>query len=395
MSRNQKIFLAILGLYVIFDFVLGSLVGVFLWDQTKETPVILKYYFTLFAAIMVFSQASSFLIGKFGAKKVYIFSIFLGLIQAVFLLLFQRNISQLVILIGVISGASIGFQAVAYSIVASNITQGLDSSRFLGTKSALMNFVSIVSVPIITYLISLTGSYNISYILGLVSGGLVIFLITGLKIETVELPYRPLRYLPSALTGTDSRTYLLTRFVYGLFSGPVWAILGIVTFKFAGNLALWGIISTVFTILHIIGSYIYGKLNSRNLHKAYSVFATLIFASVTIMLATNWNFATFLIYQLGLVILNATFAIHYESLTYDLLASDGECASNKKELLGLGEIFIGIGRLVPLGLLLVINFSLEDNLVIQILFIAIASMPLIIINLLKNTSSYQNRYAKI
>jgi hypothetical protein len=85
MSRNQKIFLAILGLYVIFDFVLGSLVGVFLWDQTKETTVILKYYFTLFAAIMVFSQASSFLIGKFGAKKVYIFSIFLGLIQAVFL----------------------------------------------------------------------------------------------------------------------------------------------------------------------------------------------------------------------------------------------------------------------------------------------------------------------
>jgi hypothetical protein len=113
------------------------------------------------------------------------------------------------------------------------------------------------------------------------------------------------------------------------------------------------------------------------------------------MLATNWNFATFLIYQLGLVILNATFAIHYESLTYDLLASDRECTSNKKELLGLGEIFIGLGRLVPIGLLLAINFSLEDNLVIQILFIAIASLPLIIINLLKNTASFQNRYVRI
>jgi hypothetical protein len=113
------------------------------------------------------------------------------------------------------------------------------------------------------------------------------------------------------------------------------------------------------------------------------------------MVATNWNFATFLIYHFGLVLLNATFAIHYESLTYDLISENEEFASHKKELLGLGEICIGVGRFIPIYILLVSNFSFDDNSIIQILFIAIASMPLIIISLLKNTTPFQKRCAKI
>lgn len=395
MSRNQKIFLTILGIYVIFDFILGSLVGIFLWDKTKEASAILQYYIVMFATIIIFTQASSFITGKLGAKKVYIFSILLGLVQAMCLLLFQNHISQFIIPFGIISGASIGFQAVAYSLVASEITSGSDSSKFLGIKSSLMNIVSIISVPIITYLISSTGSYNISYLLGFISGLIMIVLIANLKVESVKSTYNPISFISTAFSNYESRTYLLTRFIYGLFNGPVWAILGIVTFKFAGNLSLWGIISTIFTILNIIGSYVYGRINSRNLHKAYSVFSTLIFALVTLMLATNWNFITFLVYQLGLVILNSTFAIHYETLTYDLLSENEIFSTHKKELLGIGEICIGIGRLIPLSILLLINFTLDNTLIIQLLFIAIASFPLIIISLLKSTSSFQRRYVNI
>lgn len=395
MSHNQKIFLAILGVYVIFDFVLGSLVGVFLWDQTKETRVLLVYYLTLFLSIMVFSQVSSYLVAYFGAKKTYILSILLGMSQAVLLLVYQGNISQMVIFFGLVAGASIGIQAVSYGLVASIITHGSDASRFLGIKSSLMNLVSIISVPVITFLIAKTGSYNLSYLIGLGAGILVILLISLLKIEVETTSYHPLRFLPVALTSNDSHIYLLTRFIYGLFNGPVWAILGIVTYKFAGNLAAWGIISTIFTILHILGSYLYGKINSNNIHKAYSVFSTLIFAFLTIVLATNWNFASFLIYQFGLVILNAAFFIHYENLTYAIISENEQFTVNKKELLGLGEICVGIGRLVPIAFLLLINFSLEHNLLIQILLIAIASLPLLIINLLKSTAAFQARYAKI
>lgn len=395
MSRNQKIFLVILSIYVIFDFILGSLVGVYLWDQTRTSSVILIYYLTLFFSIMIFSQVSSYLVGLFGAKKVYILSIILGMFQAILLLLYQSDIAEMVILFGLIAGASIGIQAVAYGLVASTITAGEDASNFLGIKSALMNVVSIVAVPVITTLIAKTGSYHLSYLIGLVAGILVITLISNLKITNEVSSYHPFRYLTQALVDFDSRIYLMTRFVYGLFSGPVWAILGIVTFKFAGNLAVWGIISTIFTILSIIGSYIYGRINSNNIHRAYSVFSTLIFASVTIILATNWSFATFLFYQFGLVLLNTSFSIHYENLTYSILSENEIFIANKKELLGIGEIFIGIGRIIPLGILLFIGFTLENNLLIQILFIAIASLPLLIISLLKNTAPFQARYARI
>lgn len=395
MSLNQKIFLVLLGIYVIFDFVLGSLVGLFLWDQTSESKVILTYYLILFFSIMIFSQISSYLVGLIGAKKVYILSIMLGMVQAILLLTYQSIISQLIILFGVLAGASIGMQAVAYGIVASNITSGGDATKFLGTKSSIMNLVSIVSVPLITLGISKTGSYNLSYIIGLVAGIMVISLLSRIDISPKYSPYHPIRFIAHALSSEDSRAYLKTRFVYGLFSGPVWAILGIVTFKFAGNLALWGVISTIFTILSIIGAYLYGRIRSGDIHKAYSVISTLIFATVTIILATNWNFATFLVYQFGLVILNASFSIHYENLTYAILSENEVFANNTKELLGLGEICIGLGRVIPLFALLMMGFSFQDNLLIQVLFIMIASLPLIIISLLKNTGPFRKHYAKI
>ncbi len=395
MSRNQKIFLFILGLYVIFDFVLGSLVGVFLWDKTKETSVILKYFITLFTSIMVFSQFSSLAIAKFGAKRIYIFSILLGFLQALFMLVFQNSIAQMIVIFGILSGASIGFQAVAYSIVASSISSGPEVTKFLGIKSSIMNIVSIIAVPFITYLISKVGSYNISYAIALCVGIVEVFLISRLDIVETVSNYHPFSYLSTAISNTDTRVYLMTRFVYGIFNGPIWAILGIVTFMFAGNLSIWGIISSIMTILNIIGSYIYGKLNSSNLRKAYSIFSTLIFASTTLILATNWNFSSFLLYQLGLVILNTTFAIHYESLTYDLISESEEMQNNKKEILGLGEICIGLGRILPLIILSFVGFRMDDSLIIQVLFVAIASMPVIIISLLKNTTSFQTRYAKI
>lgn len=395
MSRNQKIFLTILGIYVIFDFVLGSLVGVFLWDQTGETKVLLVYYLALFTSIMFFSQIASYLMGRFGSKKVYIFSIVLGMLQALLLLVYQASISQMIVFFGLLAGASIGLQAVSYGLVASAVTYGEDASSFLGIKSSLMNIISIISVPLITFIIAKNGSYNISYFIGLLAGVIVIILISLLKIEDSKSSYHPLSFISSALSTPDSRTYLLTRFVYGLFSGPSWAIFGIIIFKFAGNLSTWGIISTIFTIIHIIGSYLYGKISSHNIHKAYSTFSTLIFAIVVILLATNWNFATFLIYQFGLVLLNIAFSIHYENLTYAILSENELFIANKKELLGLGEICIGIGRLVPMAILLIVGFTLEDNLMIQVLLVAVASLPLLITALLKSTAPFHNHYVNI
>lgn len=386
MTRNQKLLLVILFIYVIFDFILGSLVGVFLWDQTKSSTSILHYYITLFTSIIITSQVSTFLISSIGAKKIYIFSILLGLIQALSLIIVKDSISQFIVVFGVISGSSIGIQSIAYSLVVSTITSGTDTSKFLSFKSSLMNISSILSIPIITYIINKTGSYNISYIIGLITGILIITLISKLSITTEIVEYNPISYLKVAFSISEIRRYFLTRYLYGIFNGPIWAILGIVTYRFVGNLATWGIISTIFTIFQIIGSYLYGKIRTSNLHVALSVFSTFVFASVTLFLATNWNFFSFLVYQLGLVILNTNFSIHYENLMYDLLSSDIEISNHRREIISLGEIFLGLGRILPLLVLIFINFTMDNELILQILFILIATIPLLIINMLKSNT---------
>ncbi len=394
MTRNQKILLSILGIYVLFDFVLGSLVGLYLWESTKDANSILIYYITLFSSITVGTQLASKLVSLYGSSKIYILSIVLGMFQSLILLTMRESIGSILVPFGALAGFSIGLQAIAYTLTVSAASEGGDTSRFIGIKSALMNFVSIVGVPLITYLIKVSGSYSIAYQIGLVSGFMVIYLIS-------MLPANHLTNSTIKISGKDLfqieavKTYVVTRFLYGVFNGPSWAILGVVTYIFVGDVSTWGIVSTFFTTLSIIGAYFYGKLKTNSLHQAISIAGTFIFGTVAVILATNWNFIAFLVYQIGLVILNTSFAIHYENLIYSLIREDPEINNNSAQILSMGEIAIGIGRVLPLIILLISGFSFDNTISLQLLFVLISGIPLVILSSLSHLIPHSQRYATI
>ncbi len=383
MTKNQKTFLVILGLYVIFDFVLSSLVGIFIWDKTKEASSILTYYITLFTSIMIFSQISGSLVGKWGAQKVYIISIACGMLQAISVILFQNNLETMLIPIATIAGASVGIQSVAYSLVAAAIIRGEEGTKYISTKSSVMNTVSIIVVPIITYVISRTHSYTATYMAGALVGVVVMVLIARIEVNIEPSTYSPLQFFIPMFRDPEGRIYLLTRVLYGVFNGPVWAILGVVTYRFVGSVSVWGIISTGFTLLGIIGSHFYSKLNSPNMYRAVSGISALVFSGMAILLSTNWNLQSFLLYQVGLIVLNTTFSTHYEKMVYSIINKSDEFVMHAKEVVGMGEVAIGFGRLIILAGLLVSNFTFSDDWVLRLIFIAIASMPLLIMNTLQ------------
>lgn len=395
MSLPQKILLSILGFYVIFDFVLGSLVGLYLWDSSKNVQTILLYYITLFASILVATQLSAKVITKFGAKRTYIISIILGLFQALLVLTLKENISSFILPFAVLAGSSIGLQAMAYTLTVAQITNSQSTTTFLSIKSALMNLVSIVSIPIITYLIQATGSYTIAYYLGLLAGIIVTVLITWLPTNILTKVDSNSQSIKQLFAYDEVRIYLLTRFLYGLYNGPIWALLGIVTFMFIGNVSSWGFLSTLFTILNIIGAYIYSRIRNPGLHRGLVILSTFIFSFIAIVLATNWTLATFLLYQLGVVLLNASFSIHYEGLVYELINDNPEIADCVQSILRIGEVAIGLGRVIPLLFLLYFNFSFDNPLSLQLMFVGIAGIPLIITSLLSNIVQHTDLYVKM
>lgn len=396
MSRNQKILLIILGLYVIFDFVLGALVGLYLWESSKSASIILSYYITLFSSIMLVSQLSSKLVAKIGVKKSYILSIALGIIQSLVLLSFGKDIQSYIIPFGVLAGLNIGIQAFSYTLIVSRITEGTDPTYFLGLKSSLMNIVSIVSVPVLTYFIKITGGYSMTYQLGFVVGMAIMYLITRLSIDEKELVSTVAKLPTSSLLSIDEvRYYLLTRLIYGIFNGPVWAILGVVTFLFVGDVSTWGILTTIFTIINIIGSYYYGKLKNEQMAQLISVVGTFVFGTLAIILATNWTLVTFLAYQVGLVLLNSSFSIHYEATIYNMTRNNEDISQNLTRILSLGEFAIGVGRIIPLIILVMSSFTFDHPLMLQILFVVISTAPILILTTLNKIIPHSQRYVTI
>lgn len=95
-------------------------------------------------------------------------------------------------------------------------------------------------------------------------------------------------------------------------------------------------------------------------------------------LSINWNFTTFLGYQLGLTLLGTTFSLQFENETYELLNLNSTTALFQKEIIGLGEIGMGLGRVLVIVGLLLTNFSLDNILSVRLLLLAIASIPLLI-----------------
>ncbi|MCE7898338.1 MAG: hypothetical protein DPW11_00405 [bacterium] len=394
MTRSQKIFLAVLSLYVVFDFTLGSLVGLYLWETTKEASRIISYYIFLFLSILITTQLTSGLINGHGAKKVYISSILLGLIQALVLMIVGSSIGNVIIPFGILAGTSIGLQAMSYSLIVSFVTSNKDTTKFLAIKSSLMNVISIISVPIITSLISLFGSYHISYVISFFAGLAIIVLISKISIppsseQSSSLGYRSLMQID------EVRIFAITRLLYGVYNGPMWAILGIVTYIFIGDVARWGYISTSLTILSIIGAYFYSRISSSSVRNAVSTITTFLFASIALLLATNWSFVIFMLYQIVVVLLNSSFSLHYEGVIYSLVNENETIRVNISTVLAIGEIAMGLGRIVPLALLLIVGFTFENPTFLQILFILISVIPILILNKLSSIIPHSSRYATI
>ncbi len=394
MSRSQKIFLAILSLYVIYDFTLGSLVGLYLWETTKEASKILSYYIALFLSILLSTQFAPRLISIYGAKKVYVASIIIGMLQAGILMLTGANITNIIIPFGILAGIDIGLQAMSYSIIVGQITNGSETTKFLGVKSSIMNLVSIISVPLITSLISSLGSYQVSYYLSLFAGISIVMLISRIPIANLSTNTNSASYI-SLLQIEEVKIFATTRLLYGFYNGPMWAVLGVVTFMFIGDVAKWGYISTSLTIASIVSTYLYTKVKNISIQKAISTSATFVFASVALLLATNWNFMVFMAYQIVVVLLNSSFSLHYEGVIYSIVNDNDTIKQNMSKVLSIGEIAMGTGRVAPLIILLIVGFSFEDPITLQILFVMISVIPLLILNKLSAIIPHSARYATI
>ena len=388
MSRNQFLFLFILALYVLGDFTAVSLTNLFLWQTTNDFFVVLIYNSLLFISMAVSGVGSSFLGGKIGTKKIFLLSMCFYALQILLLFMYAKTIASIFIFVGIVSGIALGSESYAYAVISQKITEGGNRERYLGVKTALLNIIILLGVPLLTYLATATHSYQPVFGIALTLLVLVCLIVPFLSVQEEKKPFRLTQVKQAIVLFPDLRSFLLAKFLFGLQNGLFWVLLGVVTLQFVGNLFVWGIVSSCLTLLFIVCSYFYGKSATLQSQKYSSVVGTFFFAISTLLLGTNWNFATFLIYQIVNVLLNVVLAISFETFMADIIEENEITKELSRELNGIGELAVDIGRFLPIIALFLLQFSITNTMYLRIVFIAVSSIPLLVINALKKTEVF-------
>lgn len=389
MSRNQILFLSILSLYVLGDFTAVSMTNLFLWQKTNNFSLILAYNCVLFLTMAVSGLGSAIVGSTIGTKKIFLGAMGCYVLQILLLFLFSDTISSIFIFVGIVSGFAIGSQSYAYNVISQKITADGNREKYLGIKTSLLNIIILLGVPTLTYIATFAKSYKpvFGIALALLLG--VCCLVPWLSLIEERKVFRWPQLIKTVRLFPDMKSFLLAKFLFGLQNGLFWVILGVVTLQFVGNLFVWGIVSSCLTLLFIVASYFYGKNATLQSQKYSSVLGTFFFAISTLLLGTNWNFTTFIIYQVINVLLNVVLAISFETFVADIIEENDITKELAHELNGVGELVLNIGRFLPITLLLILHFSVKDSLFLRVVFIAVSSIPLLVINALKKTEVFE------
>lgn len=388
MDRNQKILLIILSLYVLGDFTAVSITNLYLWQKFNDFHNILYYNSNLFIGMALSGFLGAILGSKIGNKNIYMISICFYILQLTLLFMLGNSIVNYLLIVGLISGFAIGGESYAYNVISQKITTEDNRQKYFGTKTSLLNAITLVGVPLLTFIASKTGTYRPVFLIAIVFLTCVLFLLTQLKLLETNTQFSPKNTFSALRIFPDTRSFLLSKFLFGVQNGLFWVVLGIVTLQFVGDLFRWGIFTSLLTLLSIIVAFYYGKAVDIHQSKFAAAIGTFLFAFSTIVLATNWNFMAFVIYQVVLVFLNVIMGVSFDGFIAGILEEDSSVSLVNNELNGIGEFVLDIGRFLPIFLLLLINFSVSNILELRIIFILVSSIPLFVISALKKTQAF-------
>lgn len=388
MDRNQKLLLIVLCLYVLGDFTAVSITNLYLWQKFNDFHSILFYNSNLFIGMAISGLIGSILGTKVGNKLIYMVSIGFYILQLTLLFFLGNSIVNYLLIVGLISGFAIGGQSYAYNVISQKITNKENRQKYFGIKTSLLNTITLFGIPTLTFVASKSGSYKPVFFIAIVLLFFVLFLFSQLRLTELKTPFSLKNTVMTLKAFPDTRSFLLSKFLFGVQNGLFWVVLGIVTLQFVGDVLKWGIFSSFLTLLSVIAAFYYGKMIDLEKSKFAAIIATFLFAFSTIVLATNWNFITFVIYSLVLVLLNVIMGVSFDGFVAGILEEDGSVAAVNNELNGIGEFVLDIGRFLPIFLLFILNFSINNVLELRIVFILVSSIPLFVINALQKTTVF-------
>lgn len=374
-GKNAKLLLVINTIRKIIDIFLGPFLTAYLFKVSVENIKIISIY-NIFSYIVV--AIIALIIGRI-LKNRYEMKIFrLGMIskfiQLVILILLGDNVANHIWVIAIIAGFSTETWSFPLNLFSSKLITNDEKNTFVVYKTILYNLAKVIVPVSLGSIISLKSFKTTALIILILS---FIQIVLSFKLEFKgnkdnNNKLNLIKEINQIKNNEKLQRFYMMKFFKGMaYEGALdTAVTLLIIMSFKSDFSL-GIITSVVSLLAILSSYIYKKVNNRKKLMSLIIFSFIIIfiSSITLVLKTNQF--TVIVYNLIFAFFLQFIMVPEEVQTLKFTNSDVINDLNRVETYIFIEMFLNAGRIISYILLFIVGMYNSVHL-LELLIIILA-----------------------
>ncbi len=382
LSDNTKRLLKIQLFFQISQIIVGVFLNIYLYKALEDVTILVKYNLIVAIMTLIATLVANYLSYKVNLKAPAMIGVIFNIAYYSLLLLLRDDISNVVVLIGILNGIQLGMISFTFNALPYYTNVASEMVKFISIRQIVFSFFGIISPVTAGVIISIfleDVGYLILFGMSLLLQIIVFYnlLRWNLKISTRKpRKYREVVFKRNA----GWQYYNIVNFIMGVRATIIDFLLSVILYDIFRNELSIGTFNTVAAVLGMTTAYILGKrLTIRNMGK-YAFFGATIPSLAFIIMLVMWSPLFAAIYLMVNGAIEPLFGIPNVKNMY---AIQGSVSDDQEDFLNYvvgREIPIAIGRVVGLFLFLYIFQNYSDStiyLIVGVFYSSIFIMYLI------------------
>ncbi len=378
LKNNSVIFLIIQMLNALSGTLSGIFVNVYLWRVTNDFKYISLFNLILFLFIPIAFIISGVIARKRDVTTCIRLGIVSNLVFYILILVLQEKAKDYLIFLGMLSGCGTGFYCFGNNTLLYHYTDDENRSRFSGLSGALGAIMGVIA-PVISGAVIYSNSelkgYYIIFAISFVLLLSAIIFSYFLRKEKIYGKYD----LKNILLNRSYRKWnkiLVCNFILGIRDGALGYITSILVFLVFKNELNMSKFNMVISIFGIISTYYIGRIRKKkNDNILFSLGAAFCFLG-TVILVSCTSYIGVIINGILVAIFGCFWGTPFGMVSYEI-AEEISKNNNMGDYMIAREIPIAMGRILSIGLYILISISFMDEIAIKIILPIVSFMVII------------------
>ncbi len=373
------------------DLITRTFLAFYIWENTHDLHLIL-FLGLIYFAVMPFAELTTgYVTDRFDIKIPMLIGVWIQIIQIVLILYAHFPIGpMLLVLIALTGGISEGIRNISVHAIEFGVQEQSNITHYYADKTFFTKAIELILPLAAAYLVTVTDG-NFDFLFRLIIGLLIIkvFFVLLFKIPKARNTFDLKNILTFPGTNKDKLTLVKGVFLEGLAEGITLTILPVIVLIFAESILKWGFVNTGIAIFGtLVSLFLTQWVNDINSKVLYALGA-FIFAGASTFFLSEINFLVIIIFLVANELMQVIKEVSYSASVERIMEEDRKEYRLYSEYQFLVDTISCIGRVTPIGILLLTGLNINNDLTLRITLIVIGILPIISLSVLGKSRIFQ------